>query len=92
MRSAGIRWLGSAGAQVARRISRRSVAFEDATGCEYFCGIFGDSPGVDTLAASLELFGQRGHPPIRLSRCYLGCTPIWRFAIMAVKPPSREDQ
>jgi probable F420-dependent oxidoreductase len=33
-------------------------AFEDATGCEYFCGIFADSPDVDTLAASLELFGR----------------------------------
>jgi probable F420-dependent oxidoreductase len=37
-------------------------AFEDATGCEYFCGIFGDSPGLDTLAASLELFGREVIP------------------------------
>jgi probable F420-dependent oxidoreductase len=37
-------------------------AFEDATGCEYFCGIFGDSPGVDTLAGSLELFGREVIP------------------------------
>ena len=37
-------------------------ALEDATGCEYFCGIFGDSPSFDTLAASLELFGHQVIP------------------------------
>jgi len=36
--------------------------FETATGCEYFCGIFGDSPNVEDLAASIELFGRQVIP------------------------------
>jgi probable F420-dependent oxidoreductase len=36
--------------------------FQKVTGCEYFCGIFGDAPVVETLSAAIELFGREVIP------------------------------
>jgi alkanesulfonate monooxygenase SsuD/methylene tetrahydromethanopterin reductase-like flavin-dependent oxidoreductase (luciferase family) len=36
--------------------------FQQATGCEYFLGIFGDSPDAETLTASVELFAREVIP------------------------------
>jgi hypothetical protein len=37
--------------------------FQQSTGCEYFLGIFGDSPDTETLTASIELFAAKSSLP-----------------------------
>jgi alkanesulfonate monooxygenase SsuD/methylene tetrahydromethanopterin reductase-like flavin-dependent oxidoreductase (luciferase family) len=39
--------------------------FHDASGCEYFVGIFGDAPDAETLSAAIELFGHEVIPAFR---------------------------